>query len=64
MAPISESESASPCVSFDPPDIENLMAVNPKVKPFVNTVPSAVTKKKKLNYKRNANKAENLNSCG
>ena len=32
-------------VSHEPPDIENLMKLNPKIKPFTNAVPSAVTKK-------------------
>lgn len=36
----------TPCqVSHEPPDIENLMKLNPKIKPFTNAVPSAVTKK-------------------
>ena len=32
-------------VSREPPDIENLMKLNPRIKPFTNAVPSAVTKK-------------------
>ena len=32
-------------VSHEPPDIENLMKLNPRIKPFTNAVPSAVTKK-------------------
>jgi len=52
-------------VSHEPPDIENLMKLNPKIKPFTNAVPSAVTKKAKKHWKRNEDKAENLkcNSC-
>jgi hypothetical protein len=32
-------------VSREPPDIENLLKLNPRIKPFANAVPSAVTKK-------------------
>jgi hypothetical protein len=32
-------------VSQEPPDIENLLRLNPKVNPYANAVPSAVTKK-------------------
>ena len=32
-------------VSHEPPDIENLLLLNPKVQPYANAVPSAVTKK-------------------
>ena len=32
-------------MSHEPPDIENLMKLNPRIKPFTNAVPSAVTKK-------------------
>jgi len=48
--------------SKEPPDIENLLKLNPKTKPFANAVPSAVTKKVKKHWKRNEDKAENL-SC-
>jgi hypothetical protein len=32
-------------VSQEPPDIENLLRLNPKVPHYANAVPSAVTKK-------------------
>ena len=32
-------------VSKEPVDIENLLKLNPKIKPYANAVPSAVTKK-------------------
>ena len=48
----------------DPPDIESLLALNPKIKPFANAVPSVVTKKVKKHWKRNADKADSINSCG
>jgi len=52
-------------VSVECQDIENLLALNPKIKPYANAVPSAVTKKVKKHWKRNEDKAENLkcNSC-
>jgi dihydropyrimidine dehydrogenase (NADP+) len=52
-------------VSVEPQDIENLLSLNPKIKPYANAVPSAVTKKVKKHWKRNEDKAENLkcNSC-
>jgi len=52
-------------VSQEPPDIENLLFLNPRIKPFTNAVPSVVTKKAKKHWKRNEDKAENLNcnSC-
>ena len=50
-----ESIKAPPLVSKEPVDIENLLKLNPKIKPFANAVPSAVTKKvnqiKALNFK-------------
>ena len=45
-------------------DIEDLLALNPRVKPFANAVPSAVTKKAKKHWKRNSDKEEKLKSCG
>ena len=48
----------------DPPDIESLLALNPKIKPYANAVPSVVTKKVKKHWKRNADKADSINSCG
>ncbi|XP_059095329.1 dihydropyrimidine dehydrogenase [NADP(+)]-like [Tigriopus californicus] len=62
MAPNPKGESE--CVSHDTPDIENLLALNPKIKPYANAVPSVVTKKNKKLWKRNSDKSENLNSCG
>ena len=59
MAPISEKG-----LSYDPEDIEDLLALNPKVKPFANAVPTVVTKKAKKHWKRNADKEEKLKSCG
>jgi len=50
-------------VSYDPPDIENLLKLNPRIKPHANAVPSAVTKKAKKHWKRNEDKGENV-SCG
>jgi len=52
-------------VSKEPPDIENLLKLNPRTKPHANAVPSAVTKKVKKHWKRNEDKSENLkcNSC-
>eukprot|EP00088_Acartia_fossae_P032309 TRINITY_DN3308_c0_g1_i6.p1 TRINITY_DN3308_c0_g1~~TRINITY_DN3308_c0_g1_i6.p1 ORF type:complete len:1069 (-),score=295.18 TRINITY_DN3308_c0_g1_i6:247-3453(-) len=52
-------------VSFEPQDIENLLSLNPKIKPYANAVPSAVTKKVKKHWKRNEDKSENLkcNTC-
>ena len=35
-------------VSKEPVDIENLLKLNPRIKPHANAVPSAVTKKVKL----------------
>lgn len=66
MAPISTNVPAGGevTVSFDPPDIENLLSLNPRVKKYANAVPSKVTKVVKKNYKRNADKAENLTACG
>jgi len=52
-------------VSKEPPDIENLLKLNPRIKSHANAVPSAVTKKAKKHWKRNPDKTENLscNSC-
>ena len=51
-------------VSHDTPDIENLLGLNPKIKPYANAVPSVVTKKVKKHWKRNADKSDNLAGCG
>lgn len=48
----------------DPPDIENLLALNPKTKPYASAVPSVITKKNKKHWKRNTDKAEKLANCG
>ncbi|KAH0534263.1 dihydropyrimidine dehydrogenase [NADP(+)] [Cotesia glomerata] len=40
-------------VSKDLPDIENLLSLNPKIKPYTNFVPSLETKKNKHHWKRN-----------
>jgi len=57
--------SGTGMVSHETQDIENLLSLNPKIKPYANAVPSAVTKKVKKHWKRNEDKAENLkcNSC-
>ena len=68
MPPVSSKPDSNgqkhPDVSFDPPDIENLMNLNPRVTKFANAVPSSVTKVNKKKWKRNADKAENLTACG
>lgn len=48
-------------LSKDVPDIENLLHLNPKIKPFANVVPSAITKENKRKWKRNIN--ENCSKC-
>ena len=57
-------ESGNFEVSKDTPDIESLLALQPKIKPFVNVVPTVVTKKVKKHWKRNEDKNEKLNNCG
>ena len=64
MAPVSSNATGEVTVSFDPPDIENLLSLNPRVTKFANAVPSSVTKVVKKKFKRNADKAENLTACG
>ncbi|XP_046440788.1 dihydropyrimidine dehydrogenase [NADP(+)]-like isoform X2 [Daphnia pulex] len=49
-------------LSRDVADIENILALNPKIKPFASLVPSAETKKIKKHWKRNGDK--NCQSCG
>ncbi|GFS94713.1 dihydropyrimidine dehydrogenase [Nephila pilipes] len=44
------------CLSKDPPDIENLLSLNPKVYCRASVVPSAQTKINKRYWKRNADK--------
>jgi len=68
MAPVpNEGDIPRPVqlVSKEPPDIENLLKLNPRIKTHANAVPSAVTKKAKKHWKRNEDKSENLkcNSC-
>ncbi|XP_060818613.1 dihydropyrimidine dehydrogenase [NADP(+)] [Bombus pascuorum] len=48
-------------LSKDVPDIENLLSLNPKIKPFANFVPSAHTTENKKMWKRNIN--ENCIKC-
>nr|XP_037288557.1 dihydropyrimidine dehydrogenase [NADP(+)]-like isoform X3 [Rhipicephalus microplus] len=43
-------------LSVDPPDIENILALNPRVKHTTTTTPSAETKQKKQHWKRNSDK--------
>ena len=65
MPPVEEeATNGATFISKDPPDIENLLSLNPRTKPFANAVPSVVTKKVKKHWKRNTDKAENLASCG
>ena len=59
MGPVSENN-----LSHDPKDIEDLLALNPRVQKFARAVPSVVTKKAKKHWKRNADKEEKLKSCG
>ncbi|CAB3224409.1 unnamed protein product [Arctia plantaginis] len=47
---------AVPLLSKELPDIENLLRLNPTVKPYSNLVPSAQTKKIKQHWKRNADR--------
>ena len=51
-------EEITPCLTKDPPDIENLLALNPRVKSHANALPSVVTKKNKKHWKRNTDKSE------
>ncbi|GFV17759.1 hypothetical protein TNCV_4407931 [Trichonephila clavipes] len=44
------------CLSKDPPDIENLLSLNPKVYCRASVVPSAQTKINKRLWKRNSDK--------
>ncbi len=48
-------------VSHEPPDIENLLRLNPKVQPYANAVPSAVTKKVRKAIL--SHKVEGLRQC-
>eukprot|EP00106_Octopus_bimaculoides_P021562 XP_014789004.1 PREDICTED: dihydropyrimidine dehydrogenase [NADP(+)]-like [Octopus bimaculoides] len=48
-------------VSFDPPDIENILSLNPLTPRFANVKATTETKKYKKLWKRNDNK--NCNSC-
>ncbi|KAK0157682.1 hypothetical protein PV328_011391 [Microctonus aethiopoides] len=47
-------------LSKDLPDIENLLNINPKVRQYVNAIPSIETKKIKQHWKRNP---KNCNNC-
>ncbi len=55
---------ATKSLTRDPPDIESLLSLNPRTKPFANAVPSVVTKKNKKHWKRNDDKEKNLTNCG
>ncbi|GLH06744.1 Dihydropyrimidine dehydrogenase [NADP(+)] [Gryllus bimaculatus] len=44
-------------VSRDPPDIENILHLNPRTPAFCNVVPSLKTKQTKSHWKRNADKS-------
>ncbi|KAF4533474.1 hypothetical protein B566_EDAN016562 [Ephemera danica] len=52
---------AKTLLSKEIPDIENLLALNPIIKPFANAVPSVKTKQEKLKWKRNGDKS--CSSC-
>ena len=65
MAPVSaETVKTTISLTRDPPDIESLLALQPKIKPYVNVVPTVTTKKVKKHWKRNADKNEKLKNCG
>ena len=53
-----EVVTTTTCFTKDPPDIENLLSLNPRVKHHANAVPTVVTKKNKKHWKRNADKSE------
>ncbi|KAK7790897.1 hypothetical protein R5R35_007942 [Gryllus longicercus] len=48
---------ATRAVSRDPPDIENILHLNPRTPAFCNVVPSLKTKQTKSHWKRNADKS-------
>ena len=54
--------TTTPCFTKDPPDIENLLALNPRVTNYANAVPTVLTKKNKKHWKRNADKSEAVTS--
>ena len=56
------AEDITPCLTKDPPDIENLLALNPRVKSHANAVPTVVTKKNKKHWKRNTDKSDAVKS--
>ena len=56
------AEDITPCLPKDPPDIENLLALNPRVKSHANAVPTVVTKKNKKHWKRNTDKSDAVKS--
>ncbi|XP_076247671.1 dihydropyrimidine dehydrogenase su(r) isoform X2 [Calliopsis andreniformis] len=53
--------AATTILTKDLPDIENLLSLNPKVKPFASVVPSVQTKENKKKWKRNIN--EKCSKC-
>ena len=59
---INNGVDPTPCLTKDPPDIENLLALNPRVKSYANAVPTVLTKKNKKHWKRNADKSEAVKS--
>ncbi len=60
MAPV---DTNAP-LTKDTPDIEDLLLLNPRTKPYANAVPSVVTKRVKKHFKRNDDKNEKLSNCG
>ena len=56
------AKNVSPYLTRDPPDIENLLQLNPRVTKHAKAVPTVVTKKNKKHWKRNADKTENVKS--
>uniref|UniRef100_A0A0K0DYG4 Dihydropyrimidine dehydrogenase [NADP(+)] n=1 Tax=Strongyloides stercoralis TaxID=6248 RepID=A0A0K0DYG4_STRER len=49
--------------SQDSPDIEAILALNPRVNTHAKAIPTIETKKNKLNWKRNSPKGCNIKSC-
>lgn len=55
-----------PCgkeLSKDPPDIENILALNPKIQKYANVVPTTKTKIAKSHWKRNHDKKYSSYRC-
>ncbi|KAL1416901.1 hypothetical protein MTO96_027396 [Rhipicephalus appendiculatus] len=51
-------------LSVDPPDIENILALNPRVKQTTTITPSAETKRNKQHWKRNSDKKCSVSASG